>query len=271
MTTRRVCSLLLLLLTACSERGAGTRDSGTEDGGGASDAAHVDAAHVDAAHDDAGLDAAHVDAGHDDASATDAGTMDATTLDAGFDPRVSHPPAGATLCGHGAFSASDATMGCMAPSFVLDDTFLPDGGVGSVPRACSALTTTGGVWEVWCSPGSAYVWARFDEATSTGALGGCPGASVLAIDEGIYDTGSSGGNTAHVSTYLPDGTSIFGTPPDMPQTAVYEITLPSAAGTAGTANLFLLGNVEFASCGPMPGPPGPSTVLSGLTVTWTAP
>lgn len=182
--------------------------------------------------------------------------------DAGLDPLAPHPPAGATKCGSGTITAGSSQTACTEPSFVLDDVPLPDGGTESMPRACDALTVSGGEWQVWCSATEAYVWARID-ATNAGTLQDCHGLSLLMIDEGLYDTGSSGGNGVQVMTYEADGTEIAGTPPGDPQTIIASLTIPSTQG--GAAQLFVAGSLED-SC--QSGAFGPETVLAGLDATW---
>lgn len=247
----RSTAFLLLALAACSTRSGGTgRDAAVSDLG---------ATDAPATHD------ASVDAPATDAPATDAPPGDMTPTDAGFDPHVSHPPAGYTLCGHGTFTSAQAAMGCMTPSLALDDMPLPDGGFGSTPRDCSALTTSGGAWEAWCMGPNVYLWARFDDVSASASPPGCLGG-ILYVDEGVWDSGSGGGNGAHVSTYLPDGTEIAGAAPGMPETAVYELMIDGTPGAMNSANLFLLGSRDCAPMGFMP-----PEVLAGITVTWTAP
>lgn len=152
-------------------------------------------------------------------------------------------------------------MGCMAPSFALDLVPKADGGFGPAPRNCGAFTISGGSWEVWCTATDAYVWARFDQLTNQGTWVDCHNQSLVWIDEGVYESGSGGGNGAHVATYM-NGTQIVGTVPGMPQTAVLDVTL---ATNGGGAKLFVLGALEN-TC--MMGAPGEPTVLGGLSVTW---
>ncbi|HEY1957598.1 MAG TPA: hypothetical protein VGH28_18390 [Polyangiaceae bacterium] len=212
------------------------------------------------AGDDASADAP-VDAAAPDAplTVTDAG---ADAGDAAVDPFVPHPPDGATECGSGTISASSSHSACMEPSFVLDDVPLFDGGNGSMPRACDALTVGGGEWQVWCTPSEVYVWGRIPiENAST--LTDCHAVSLLEIDEGLYATANAGGNGAQVRTYEPDGTEIIGTPAGDPQTIVASITLPLTA--SGAAQMFVAGMLED-TCNQ--GVPGPPTVLTGFDVQW---
>jgi hypothetical protein len=209
-------------------------------------------------------------------SSVDSSSADAPPFDAGEvgdtgdggDPLAPHPPAGATKCGDGTFTAGDASTACTKPSFALDDMLLPDGGHGSTPRECGALTTAGGVWQVWCAPDATYLWARFDDVQNDGALKDCHGGSLLMIDEGVFDTGSIGGNGAHVATYQDPYGMIFGTPPGVSQTAIYELTIDGKWPPGdGGASLYLLGSLDD-SCA---GGPQPPVVLSGVGVTWKAP
>jgi hypothetical protein len=204
-----------------------------------------------------------------DAPPIDGVSFDASDAGDGGDPMAPHPPADASPCGEGTFTAGDASTACMKPSFALDDMPLPDGGFGSTPRACGALTTSGGSWKVWCGPSATYVWARFDDVVNDGALKDCHGGSLLMIDEGVYDTGSSGGNSAHVRTFQDPYGEIAGTPEGVTQTAIVELTLDGTWPTGdGGANLFVLGSLEDSCAG---GAPQPPTVLTGTSVTWKAP
>ena len=202
-----------------------------------------------------------------DAASTDAGSggdADADAdADAGLDPFVPHPPQGSTKCGSGPISAGSAQTACNEPSFILDDAPLPDGGMGPMPRACDALTIGSGEWQVWCTSTEAYVWARIP-ATNANVLQDCHGASLLMIDEGLYESGNGGGNGATAITYESNGTEIAGTPPNDPQTIIASITLASTT-TSGSARLWVAGSLEDTCNG---GAFDPPTVLTGVDTTW---
>ena len=74
------------------------------------------------------------------------------------------PPAGAMKCGGASFAATASSTACANYQDFL----------GGSAENCSALGLTGGAYEVWCSPNSVYVWARFDgvsiESPSTCAV-----------------------------------------------------------------------------------------------------
>ena len=260
-------AVVVLALVGCSSAGSpssisGAGDAAVTDGAGAGPdgASHADAA--------PGADAS----GNDASSKVDAATPgdaappgDGPSGEAAADPLAPQPPPGSTECGHGTITSGDFAKGCTTPSFVLDDVPQLDGGLASTPRSCGALTIGGGSWQAWCTPTAAYVWARFDQLTNTGTLVDCHQVSLLWVDEGVYDTGSGGGNGAHVATYQ-NGSEIVGTVPGTPQTGIYDVTLDNTA-TGGSANLFVLGSLED-SCNQ--GAPGPPTVYGGLSVSWTA-
>ena len=235
--------MLLPFVLACSSAGPRTHD---DSGAPPADAAAGDAAIPD----------------HDGGVSTDAGS--GGDADAGLDPFVPHPPQGSTKCGFGSITAGSAQTACSEPSFILDDAPLPDGGMGAMPRACDALTIGSGEWQVWCSPTEAYVWARIP-ATNANVVQDCHGASLLMIDEGLYESGSGGGNGAQVMTYESNGTEIVGTPPNDPQTIIASITLPSTA-KSGSAKLWVAGSLEDTCNG---GGFGPPTVLTGVDATWS--
>ncbi len=245
---------------------------GTTKNPDASPTTSADAAgHPDSAPADAGPGADTATAPADASGDTgptleDSSTDDAPIFDSGASPLMALPPPGSSMCAHGTFTQAEAMMACMTPSFALDDMPLPDGGTATIPRSCSAVTISDGEWEVWCSPMSAYVWVRFNNLTNANVLQDCHHLSLLLVDEGVYDTGSGGGNGAQVGTYELDGGEISGTVPGMPQIGIYQVTLPSTpdASQAG-ANLFVLGSLED-SCGM--GPQDPPTVLTGIGVKW---
>ena len=237
--TRHV--MLLPFIVACSSAGPW---AGDDSGAPPADAAAGDSAVVP-----------------DGASTTDAGG--GGDGDAGLDPFVPHPPQGSTKCGSGAITSGSAQTACNEPSFILDDAPLPDGGMGSMPRACNALTIGSGEWQVWCTATDAYVWARIP-ATNANVLQDCHGASLLMIDEGLYESGNGGGNGAQAITYESDGTMIAGTPPNDPQTIIASVTVANP-GNGGSAKLWVAGNLEDTCNG---GGFGPPTVLTGLDATW---
>jgi hypothetical protein len=156
-------------------------------------------------------------------------------------------------------------MACMMPNELLDSMPLPDGGTLVTPRSCSAITITSGSWEVWCTSKQAYIWARFDGVNNTGTVHDCHGASILMIDEGVYASGSGGGNGVQVATYELDGTEISGLIPSMAENMVMAVTVDNPSSAGGAADLFTLGSLED-SCAM--GAFDPPTVLAGVTVTW---
>jgi len=194
----------------------------------------------------------------------DAGSVtDGQSADAGQDPFVPHPPAGSTKCGSGVVTSASAHAACTEPSWILDDMIQVDGGFGAMPRACDALTIGGGEWQVWCTATSAYVWTRMP-ITNAGTLKDCHDASLLMVDEGIWQYGNGGGNGgATIATYESDGTAIAGTVPGDPQTLVASIVLQTDAQSK-SASLWIAGNLED-TCTTGFDPP---TVLTGIDVTW---
>jgi len=127
-----------------------------------------------------------VETSGDDVATADSG-------DAGDDPK---PPAGSTKCAFGTVTQADAFKACGEPSMTLDYKSDFDGGFTKVPRHCEAATIDSGRYEVWCSPTSTYIWARFEGLRSTSAWsGGCPGEEPLALGMALWDygIGSSGG------------------------------------------------------------------------------
>ena len=230
---------------AASDAG-GSGDASVHDGGGGGDAAVADASPTV------------------DASPTSDAPLDAMADAA--NPLAPHPPPGATMCGHGAITSGDFASGCMSPSWVLDMTLQPDGGFASTPRNCGALAIGSGQWEAWCTSSQTYVWARFDQLQNQGTYVDCHNVSLLWIDEAVYDTGSSGGNGAHVGTYQMNGTQIVGTTPGMPQIGILEVTVGNTPN-GGAAKLYVLGSLEN-TCNM--GAPGPPTVFGGIAVSWMA-
>lgn len=250
----RLLLLALAPLVACSSTpadpgaggGGGDDDSGgsATDGGGAGD-------------DDGGLS-------HGDGSTSKDGGEGGSSHDAAVPGVGPTPPPGATQCGNGTFAAGDVVSACAIPSYVLDNVPDFDGGYSSTPRACNAITTTGGAWETWCTATETYAWVRFDQVTNLGSLSDCHGITLLEIDYGSYDTGSGGGNGTQVATFQANGTSVVGTPVGTPQTATMQVTLGDNS-SKGAANLFLQGTTLIgAGC---PGAIVP-TVLAGARVTW---
>jgi hypothetical protein len=255
--------LLLTLLLGCSSA-AGSFNGGSDSGAGSETGPGAEGGlpHPDqdgaASHDGGakGDSAALPDGGHagGDASAVDAGSL-----------LTPSPPKGATECGSGTITQASSSTACMMPNWVLDSMPLPDGGTAMTPRDCSALTVTSGTWEVWCTSTEVYLWARFNGVNDTGSLVDCHGLSLIEIDEGVYSSGSGGGNGTQVATFELDGTEIAGLTPAMPEDMVITVTLDNPSGTAGSADLFVLGSLED-SC--KMGAFDPETVLAGVTVTW---
>jgi len=237
--TRLAC---LLLLVACSSRDPQqTTDSGVPKDDAATDASSK----TDAS------DASNV--------VTDSGS------DASLDPFVPHAPAGATQCGSGVISAASAQTACTEPSWILDDAPQIDGGMGAMARSCSALTIGAGEWQIWCSPGSVYVWARIP-ITNANVLQDCHGTSLLMIDYGYYQSGNGGGNLPTATTYETNGTEIAGTPPNDPQVIVTWLTFSTGPQqTSGTVSAWVAGSIED-TCNS--GAFGPPTVLTGFDAKW---
>jgi hypothetical protein len=258
-TIRGVVLAVACALVACSSAGSpssigGTGDAAPDDGGGS----------IDGSSHDGGAGTDGSSAG-DASSSSDSASSDGSLSDAS-NPLAPHPPPGSTKCGHGTFTQSDWSTGCMTPSWVLDMALQADGGFGTTPRDCTALTIASCQWEAWCTASDTYLWARFDQLSNSGTWVDCHNASLLWVDEGVYDTGSSGGNGAHVGTFEMDGTQIVGTTPGMPQIGILEVNVGNGPN-GGAAKLFVLGSLEN-TCNM--GAPGPPTVLGGISVSWTA-
>jgi hypothetical protein len=251
-------ALAATFVVACS--GAASDRDGTEsDSGTGADRASPSEGHDSGAKPDA-LGSPDSAAKPDGASPGDASPPhDAASL------LTPDPPAGAVKCGSGMITESSSTMACMMPNWVLDDMVLPDGGTTMVPRNCGAVTVASGTWEVWCTKTQAYIWAEWDTVTNTNMLKDCHGASILMLDEGIYSSGSGGGNGVQVGTFELDGTEISGLIPSMPENLVMTTTVANPSSGGGSAELFALGSLED-SC--KMGAFDTPTVVAGVTVTW---
>jgi hypothetical protein len=194
----------------------------------------------------------------------DAAIITDASADAPEDPFVPHPPAGSTKCGSGTIDSSSAHAACTEPSWILDDMLLIDGGMGSMPRSCDALTIGAGEWQVWCSATNAYVWARVP-ITNNGSLADCHNASLLNIDEGVWQYGNGGGNGgATIRTYESNGTEIIGTLAGDPQTLVASM-LVQTNGQSKAATMWIAGSLEDTCNNAILDPP---TVLTGFDVKW---
>lgn len=255
-------AVALVALFACSGSSGDASTPPSDSGEGFLDAPSHDGTSLDAAGDSSATETSA-----DSFVTADSSTTSDALSDAG-DPLAPHPPAGSTKCGEGTFTPGDAASACMKPSYELDDALLPDGGHGSTPRRCDALSVDGGRWEVWCGS-KTYVWARFDGVTNTAALHDCHGASLIMIDLGVYQTGSIGGNTTSVRTYQDPYGEIAGSPPGVKQTAIFTLDLSAwPSGSSVTGDLFLLGSLEDTCSG---GAMQPPVVLSGVAVKWKTP
>jgi hypothetical protein len=229
-------------------------DSGTATGADADPLMHADGT-------------APVDGGSNGDSAPDDAShcVDSATSDAGKSLLTPSPPPGATECGSGDITQASVTTACMMPNTILDSMPLPDGGTTMTPRACDAITVASGMWQVWCTPTEAYIWARFDGVKDTGTLHDCHGLSLLEIDEGVYSSGFGGGNGTQVATFELDGTEIGGLTSSMTENMVFAATIGNPSSTGGAADIFVLGSLED-SCGG--GGLDQETVLAGATVAW---
>lgn len=125
---------------------------------------------VTALPDAAGFDASPNDATTSDAAVKDASASDATTSDvvvavpdaapdSGTTITGSKPPSGSTMCGSGTFGPSDSMNVCQTSNPWFPPSY-------AVTKACggAGFTFSSGLWEVWCTPSSVYLFARFDDA-----------------------------------------------------------------------------------------------------------
>ena len=194
----------------------------------------------------------------------DAGSVTDASTDASADPFVAHPPAGSTKCGSGTIDSANAHTACTEPSWILDDMIQVDGGHGAMPRSCDALTIGSGEWQAWCTSTSTYLWARVPIGNAN-TLQDCHGASLLMIDEGLWQYANGGGNGgATIGTYESNGTAIAGTVPGDPQTLVASILLQTNTQNK-SASLWIAGNLEDTCNNAIFDPP---VVLTGVDVTW---
>jgi hypothetical protein len=137
----------------------------------------------------------------------------------------------------------------------------------ATPRRCDAVTVTGGAWEAWCSAAGAYIWARFDGLTVTGAFAGCMNVSDLNLLQGANHASAANGGHG-------GGTSEHGVPSyffskTMSTTVVIDAMLPAEYGQGGTGHLFLGAGLALTCGGPDGGfAPGPETIVSGVSMTW---
>lgn len=194
----------------------------------------------------------------------DAGSITDATGDAALDPFSPHPPAGSTECGSGTITSASAHAACTEPSWILDDMLLVDGGHGAMPRACDALGLGAGEWQAWCSATNVYLWASVP-ITNANTLKDCHDASLLMIDEGLWQYANGGGNGgATIGTYESNGTEIAGTTPGDPQTLIASIILQTD-GQNKAATMWIAGSLEDTCNNAIFDPP---TVLTGFDATW---
>lgn len=142
------------------------------------------------------------------------------------------PPAGSTLCGQGAFAMSQSTALCQTAQFE------PQGN-RSYSKQCGAVAFTHGAWEAWCSPGSRYLFARFD---GLGDFGVAP-----AYAE--YRSGTKGGSAATIpssdlSTIFVHATVTLG--PGSPPTEGTLFLMRSIGSAFPTLELGVLGAVSLS-------------------------
>jgi hypothetical protein len=185
---------------------------------------------------------------------------DALAAEAAAGALESHPPAGFTRCGQGAFSGPDSLALCGDPGTCIRSALLQMPALGTM--ACDAMTQHGGAWEVWCAPGEVYFWARWDDVSLTGARNACLGDAELLMAPGIDDVGDGTqevcGDRASGDLYDASGAPIVSLLAGPTATIVMESR--ESAPTHGTGKLLPVG---VGTC-----PQSMAYVLSGVALAW---
>lgn len=176
------------------------------------------------------------------------------TSDAG--PLAAQPSPGAVACGEGTFSVADALAFCQSP---------PSDASGPLPARCDAVSTTGGRYEVWCSPSATEIFVWFDALRSTGKLQDCYGSSLFMLGTGEYRFGASpslGGNGLQTMGYPTSSIDANGT-------TDVRAKLVLGAQPQGSVRVWLTAMLQSGGCGgAILGPP---TVIAGAEVKWSMP
>ncbi len=165
-----------------------------------------------------------------------------------------NPPAGASLCGDGTFTAADAANTC-----ALVSSGAPP---NDYERHCNAVTMAGGEWQAWCSPAGVYLWARFESVVATGTYELCAGAPGMFSNLGWYNVGVAGQSAGgSLSTDVHDI--------DVSPAVDVEVDLfhgdPDFGSESGAASIWLVPMLDVACPG---GGFGPPFVAAGATLSW---
>lgn len=185
----------------------------------------------------------------------------ADAADATVDPNdltKPHPPAGATICGGGAITASDFANTCNAPSILLDNWQ----GKTKFSRSCGAVTFASADYQVWCTADAAYAFVHYTGLRATGTLTCMNGTRMLL--GALYESGNGGGDTGInlKSGYRGAPNQTFDA--QMPIDAYTWITVSRASKAA---RIYLTPTPEpLGQCGDIAS--GFRTLVGGAAVTW---